>query len=168
MKGAAFRKGGNYSTCGNCVCLICQETVAFFKDFNIKRHYQTKHANTNDKLTGIDRAENVKQRQAALATRACSSKESTTRASYVAMLIAKLGKPFIEGTFIKDCVLKMVENICPEKEEEFMNVCLARNTVARRVEDISSDIQRQLGDMGVAFDYFSLACDESTDVLHSS
>lgn len=45
-----------------------------------------------------------------------------------------------------------------------MNVCLARNTVARRVEDIWSDIRRQLVDRGVAFDYFSLACDESTDV----
>lgn len=155
---------------GNCVCLICQETVALFKEFNVKRHYQTKHANTYDKLTGSDRAEKFKQLQAALASqqrffrRACESKENITEASYeVAMLIAKHGKPFTEGTFIKDCVMKMVENICPEKKQEFMNVCLARNTVARRVEDISSDIQRQLGDRGVAFDYFSLACDESTD-----
>ena len=30
---------------GNCVCLICQEAVALFKEFNVKRHYQTKHAN---------------------------------------------------------------------------------------------------------------------------
>ena len=156
---------------GNCVCLICKETVALFKDFNVKRHYQTKHANTYDKLTGSDRAEKVKQLQAALAsqqrffTRACESKENITKASYeVAMLIAKHGKPFTEGTFIKDCVMKMVENICPEKKQEFSNVCLARNTVARRVEDISSDIKRQLGDRGEAFDYFSLACDESTDV----
>lgn len=63
--------------------------------------------------------------------------------------------------------MKMVENICPEKKkkkkEEFVNVYLARNTVARRVEDISSDSQRQLGDKGLGFDYFSLACDESTD-----
>lgn len=35
--------------------------------------------------------------------------------------------------------------------------------MARRVEDISSYIQRQLGDEGLGFDYFSLACDESTD-----
>jgi len=141
-----------------------------FKDFNVKRHYQTKHANTYDKLTGSDRAEKVKQLQAALAsqqrffTRACESKENITKASYeVAMLIANHGKPFTEGTFIKDCVMKMVENICPEKKQEFANVCLARITVARRVEDISSDIQRQLGGRGEAFDYFSLACDESTD-----
>ena len=53
---------------GNCVCLICKEAVALFKDFNVKRHYQTKHANTYDKLTGSDRAEKVKQLQAALAS----------------------------------------------------------------------------------------------------
>ena len=158
------------ATRGNCVCLICQETVALFKEFNVKRHYQTKHANAFDKLTASDRAEKVKQLKAALAsqqrffTRANDSNENITKASYeVAMLIAKHGKPFTEGTFVKDCVMKMVENICPEKKQEFMNVCLARNTVARRIEDISSDIHRQLGDRGVTFDYFSLACDESTD-----
>lgn len=129
---------------GNCFCLICQEIVALFKYFNIKRPYQTKHANTYNKLTGSDRAEKVKQLQAALASQqrfftwAFESKESITKASYeMAMLIAKHGKPFSEGTFIKDCVMKMVENVCPEKTQEFMNVCLARNTVARRIEDIS-------------------------------
>lgn len=69
------------------------------------------------------------------------------------MLIAKHGKPFTEGTFIKDCVMKLVKNVC---KQEFTNVCLVRNTVVRRVEDISTDIQRQVGDREVAFDYFSL------------
>ena len=27
------------------VCLICQETVAVFKEYNISRHFTTKHAN---------------------------------------------------------------------------------------------------------------------------
>ena len=27
------------------VCLICHETVAMFKQHNLKRHFQTKHAN---------------------------------------------------------------------------------------------------------------------------
>ena len=141
-----------------------------FKEFNVKRHDQAKHANAYDKLTGSKRTEKVKQLQGALASQqqlftwACESNESVTKASYeVAMLIAKHGKPFTKGMFIKDCVMKMVENICPEKKQEFANVCLARNTVALRIEDILSDIQRQLGDRGVTFDYFSLACDESTD-----
>lgn len=56
--------------------------------------------------------------------------------------------------------MKLVKNVC---RQEFMNVCLARSTVVRKVEDISSDIRRQVGDREVAFDYFSLACDESTN-----
>ncbi|KAL3977581.1 hypothetical protein ACER0C_018643 [Sarotherodon galilaeus] len=142
---------------GNCVCLICKET-------------ETKHAATYNKLTGSERAKEVKQIQAALAsqqrffTRACETHENITKASYkVAMLIAKHGKPFTEGTFVKVCVMKMMENICLERKQEFLNVYLARNTVAQRAEDISSDAHRQLGDRGVDFDYFSLACDESTD-----
>lgn len=27
------------------MCLICNETVAVFKEFNIKRHYESKHQN---------------------------------------------------------------------------------------------------------------------------
>ena len=57
----------------------------------------------------------------------------------------------------------MVENICPEKKQEFANVCLARNTVERRIEDVLSDIKRYLEAKGVEFDFPPLACNESTD-----
>lgn len=127
----------------NCVCLICQETVAVFKEYNIKRHYQTKHANY-DKLNGNQRGEKVKQLEAVLTaqqrffTRARESNENATKASYeVATLIAKHCKPFTEGEFIKDCGKKMLEKICPAKKQEFANICLARNTVVRRIEDVS-------------------------------
>ena len=40
--------------------------------------------------------------------------------------------------------MKMVESICPEKKEQFANVCLARSTVSRGIEEVSSDIKRQL------------------------
>lgn len=29
------------------ICLICNETVAVFKDFNLSRHFSKKHAVTN-------------------------------------------------------------------------------------------------------------------------
>ena len=35
--------------------------------------------------------------------------------------------------------------------------------MARRVEELSSDIRRQLGVRVKEFDFFSLACDESTN-----
>ena len=83
------------------------------------------------------------------------SNENATKASYeVATLIAKHCKPFTEGEFIKDCVMKMVEKICPEKKQEFANVCLARNTVERRIEDVSSDINREFEAKGVEFAIF--------------
>ncbi|XP_063781329.1 general transcription factor II-I repeat domain-containing protein 2A-like [Pseudophryne corroboree] len=97
------------------------------------------------------------------------SNENATKASYeVATLIAKHCKPFTEGEFIKDCVMKMVEKICPEKKQEFANICLARNTVVRRIEDVSSDIKRQLEAKGVEFNFFSLACDESTNAADTA
>lgn len=67
-------------------------------------------------------------------TRAHELNENTTKASYeLAILTAKHCKPFTDGEIIKDCVMKMVENICPEKKEEFANVCLALNTVTQRI-----------------------------------
>ncbi|XP_027140791.1 general transcription factor II-I repeat domain-containing protein 2 [Larimichthys crocea] len=154
----------------NCVCLICKETVAVFKEYNVKRHYQKLHAAMYDKITGKERSEKLKQLEASLISqqqyfaRARESNENATKASYeVAALIAKHSKPFTEGEFIKDCVMTIVKKICPEKQQEFAKVCLARNTVARRIEEVSSDIKRQLRDKGREFDFFSLACDESTD-----
>ena len=59
--------------------------------------------------------------------------------------------------------MTIAKSICPEKQQEFAKVCLARNIVARRIEEVSSDIKRQLGVRVKEFDFFSLACDESTD-----
>lgn len=63
---------------------------------------------TYNKLTGSCRAEKVNRLIAALVSqqrffsRAHESNKNTTKASYeVAMLIAKHGKPFMEGEFIK-------------------------------------------------------------------
>uniref|UniRef100_A0A3P9MHA2 SPIN-DOC-like zinc-finger domain-containing protein n=1 Tax=Oryzias latipes TaxID=8090 RepID=A0A3P9MHA2_ORYLA len=158
----------------NCVCLICQDTVAVFKEFNIRRHYQTKHA-SYDNLTGVQRREKLEQLESALTAQQsiCAIKsepnDNTTQASYeVATLIAKHCKPFTDGEFIKDCLMKIVETICPEKKHEFANVCLDHNTVVQRIEDISIAIKRQLEVKGAKFEFFSLACDESTDASNTA
>ncbi|XP_073672245.1 general transcription factor II-I repeat domain-containing protein 2-like [Paramisgurnus dabryanus] len=155
----------------NCVCLICNETVSVMKEYNVKRHYEAKHANSYQKFSDSEREDKVKQLEASLVSqqrlfiRAKESNENITRASYeVAVLIAKHGKPFSEGEFVQECVMKIAENICPDKKQEFANLCLARNTIARRIEEISSDIKKQVTKRGHKFDNFSLACDESTDI----
>ena len=48
-----------------CVCLICHESVAVMKDYNVRRHYETKHQ-TYTSYTGAEREEKVKQMEASL------------------------------------------------------------------------------------------------------
>ena len=141
------------------------------KEYNVKRHDETKHACTFNKLSEADSAEKAKQLEDSLATqqlyfkRAHESNESITKASLeVALLVAKHSKPFAEGEFVETCVMKMPEHIFPQKKKDFANVCLTRNTVARRIEELSTDVRRQLGEKSLNFDFFSLACDESTDL----
>lgn len=59
-------------------------------------------------------------------------------------LIAKAGKPFTEGQFIKDCMQKVADILCPEKKNLFNNLSLSANTVAERNSKLSSDIYDQL------------------------
>ena len=51
----------------------------------------------------------------------------------------------------------MVENICPKKKQVLANVCLARNTMAWRIEDVASDIKI------IIIILFFLAWNENTD-----
>ena len=46
---------------------------------------------------------------------------------------------------------------------DFNNVSLSRNTVARRIEDLSANVKHQVSHKACAFDFYSIACDESTD-----
>ena len=58
--------------------------------------------------------------------------------------------------------MKRAEHSCPQKN--FANVCLAPNIMARRIEELSTDVRRQLEEKSLNFDFFSLACDESTNL----
>ena len=42
---------------GKDVCLVCGEQVAVLKDYNLNRHYNTKHAEKYGNLTDADRAQ---------------------------------------------------------------------------------------------------------------
>lgn len=53
--------------------------------------------------------------------------------------------------------------MCPEKVRDFNSVSMPRNTVVQRIKDLSANIKLQLSDKACAFDFYSIACDESTD-----
>ncbi|UYV82126.1 EPM2AIP1 [Cordylochernes scorpioides] len=153
------------------LCLICNESIAVLKEYNMKRHYETKHSQNYSKYTGIVRTEKFEalkrglKSQQSLFTKVKTEQEAATRASFrVALEIAKRGKPFTDGEMIKECIIAVVEEMCPEKVNLLKTVSMSANTVARSVENIAENISSQLFDKNGHVEWFSLALDESTDV----
>lgn len=152
------------------ICLICNSTVGVPKLYNIKRHYDS-HKTKFDKYTGMIRNEKLKELKSRLKdqqlmfTRPKQENESAVQASYVlSELIAKHSKPFVEGEFIKECLVKAAEIVSPGSVKAFQNISLSRNTVAKRVTELAANISEQIKTKSDSFIAFSIACDESTDV----
>ncbi|XP_070409546.1 general transcription factor II-I repeat domain-containing protein 2A-like [Nothobranchius furzeri] len=75
-----------------------------------------------------------------------TDRENITRASFeVSALIAKKLKPHAEGEFVKECLVAAAELLVPDKERSLITKRSARN-----------------------FEYFSLACDETTDITNTA
>ena len=77
-------------------------------------------------------------------------------------------KPFTDGDFVKDCLMAVVEVICPEKKKLFSNVSLSARTITRRIEDLSEDVKTRQQDCLKNLKYFSIAIDESTDTTDTA
>uniref|UniRef100_A0A8C8R4R6 Uncharacterized protein n=1 Tax=Pelusios castaneus TaxID=367368 RepID=A0A8C8R4R6_9SAUR len=139
------------------VCLICQETVAVFKEYNISCHLATKHANYASKQSPQERG--------ATAQRLMAKLQSSTKASFMlSFKLAKASKPLSEGEFLKECMIETAGLLCPESKDKFEKLSLSRRTVTRRVELIDEDIASKLNNTAVSFKLYSLALDESTDI----
>lgn len=152
------------------ICLICNFAVSVCKEYNIKRHYETKHS-AFSKIEGEARDRKIESLRRSLVaqrnvfTKASSQLDNCVEVSVrIAALIAKTGRPFTDGDFAKECILLAAEKLCPETTNKLKNVSLSRMTVQRRIENLSDDINEQLQIAATKFKYFSLAADESTDI----
>ena len=152
------------------LCLICNESVSVMKEYNVKRH-QSKHSAKYDTLEGSYRSdkvnhlkENVKTQQS-IFSKTNKQAENSVKISYViAEKIAKRGKPFTDGEFVKDCIQSIIEIICPAQSREISKVSLSGQTVACRIEDLSTDIFETFQHKCNNFVFYSVvAMDESTD-----
>jgi hypothetical protein len=157
------------------LCLICNDTIAVLKEYNIQRHYETKHSSRYSQFTGQLRTEKFEKLQKNLSSmqfvfkKKVAENEAATRASFrVAHILAKKGKPFTDGELIKKCLNEAAQEMCPEKVDVFSAISLSANTVSRRVESLGRNIMSQLKDKAREFECFSVALDESTDVSDTS
>ncbi|CAI6353539.1 unnamed protein product [Macrosiphum euphorbiae] len=160
---------------GKVMCLVCRELISVLKEYNIKRHYESKHKVKYDSLYGQLREIEVNKLQKALTGEQTIFSKITTQnkaiisaSVNVAMLIAKEGKPFTDAEFVKKCVLSMAGNICPDIVHKFEEVPLSARTITRRIEDVGDNLLNQLIKKTKTFQYFSLALDESTDIVDSA
>lgn len=157
------------------VCLICQNIVSVFKEYNLRRHYETQHKDKYDCLVGEVRKDKILKLKNTLTTQQntfVKQKQlniSSLRASFqVAKLIARTGRPFVEGELVKKCLLSVAKEMCPEKADLFSTVSLSGPTITRRIEEMGDNLHQHLQNSTKKLSYFSLALDESNDVRDSA
>ena len=153
------------------VCLICQESVALLKEYNISRHFPAKHGSYANNWSSEERAATAVRLATNLQAQkkifVCQSaiQDISTKASYLLTYkLAKASKPFSEGEFLKECMVDAANLLCPESKSKFENIILSRRKVTRRVELIDKDLTNHLNKKAESFKFYSLALDGSTDI----
>ncbi|KAG0433363.1 General transcription factor II-I repeat domain-containing protein 2 [Dictyocoela muelleri] len=107
------------------VCLLCKESIAVNKEYNLRRHFSSKHPDRN-KFTSKYRRDEIEKLKKDL----CSQQQmfsnirsqhyNTVKASFlICQKIAKYSKSFSEGEFIKECLLDVSSLICPDKKKNW-------------------------------------------------
>jgi hypothetical protein len=111
----------------------------FFKECNIKRHYDAHHKEKYDVFQGQVRTDKSKSLQRALLdqqnifkSRANENLAMVRGSFHVTKLIAQEGRPFTDGEFVKRCFMSMTEELFPEKKICVSDVSLPARKVTRR------------------------------------
>lgn len=129
------------------VCLICQEAVSVFKEYNLRRHYETRHRDKYASLQGQMRADKVSKLKSGLSAqqnrfvRQTQLNQSSIRASFqVAKLIATCGRPFSDSEFVKKCMNAVAAEVYPDKKDVLNAVSLSTSTITRRIEEMGYNV----------------------------
>ena len=110
--------------------------------------------------------ENFKNRQNLFVTKSCESLAMLQASYEIAFLLAKKHKPFSDGEeIIKPCIQKFVQSIGDKNiEKKVKEIALSKQTITKRIEELSQDVCEQLKDRFHTCSFFSLALDESADI----
>ena len=143
--------------------------MAVRKEYNIRRHYETKHQDKYKDLDMKQKLQKVEEMKRSLVswqtmfTKAKSQSEAAVKASFIEVAeIAKSAWPLMRES-VKKCMIKVCDVVCLDKRQAFLNVSLSRNAVADRACELATNLHKQLMEKGKDFIAYSLAVDESSD-----
>ncbi|KAI5152246.1 hypothetical protein ENBRE01_2683 [Enteropsectra breve] len=135
------------------VCLICNEYISVRKKYNIRRHYETKHAAIYSKLCDPERLAELKRLKRTVPSLdkifqkiTNVNKSASLTSLKITNLLAILGKSFTDDNIIKSCLLAAVEELCPEHFELFNLICLSLRSIARLIDEFGNNITDQLAE----------------------
>lgn len=152
-------------------CVICLERLALesMKPSKLKRHLVTKHPQFQHKDENFfKRYENSLEVQKNVLRNFTSVSKKALAASLEALyLIAKTKKPHSIGeSLILPASIKIVSIMHGESyANELKTIPLSRDTVSRRIENMSDNIKSQLLNR-LRGNYFAMQLDESTDITN--
>ena len=99
------------------ICVICNTTIAALKEYNVRRHYSTRHADSYDKYTEKEREEKYATLSTKLANqqqhfrRYTELSEKATKCSLViSQRIGERQLPFSHGEFAKEVIYTLSVN----------------------------------------------------------
>ena len=107
------------------VCLICNESVSVCKEYNLRRHYDTKHSKTyNQFVNEVRKEKSIKLKnklfeQQDLLKRGNTETENAAIASYeVSLLLLKIVKHSVMGKLLRN-LLKLCSKTFVLKNRKF-------------------------------------------------
>ncbi|XP_063294419.1 general transcription factor II-I repeat domain-containing protein 2B-like isoform X2 [Pelobates fuscus] len=153
-------------------CLICSQTLAVCKEYNVKRHYYSQHEKVYGQYTGelrIAMMNDLRSKhfdQTNAPPPSVPNEKAAVKASYVICEeIVKRKRAFSDGPFVKACAIKMARAFGNEDlAKHFESVSLSHQTVARRISVMDQYVNRKVHNVITDCAYFSVALDENTDI----